>query len=216
MSLTEDLIRRGYIPKEFIPAFKSESFADVYDAIDPTNLSRYGKYLSRCCLHSIPKLKQFRRIISLPNPLHQLSLAVAVEKHWALLSTRMESSTISLSSLEEDASGHSALRRKVGFDDLASERALRSTAGRFMVRADLSRFYQTLYTHSIPWALHTKEVAKSKKADKTLPGNAIDIAVRSTQDQQTLGIPVGPETSPALQYNTWTKLHHLPNGCRVA
>src|SRR5205823_1348778 len=46
--------------------------------------------------------------------------------------------------------------------------------------------------------LYSKPVAKTRKSDRTLPGNAIDSALRNTQDQQTLGIPVGPETSDLI------------------
>jgi hypothetical protein len=67
-----------------------------------------------------------------------------------------------------------------------------------LLKADLSRFYHTLYTHSISWALHTKAVAKARQFDRTLYGNLIDEAVRNTQDKQTLGIPVGPVTSDLI------------------
>jgi len=50
----------------------------------------------------------------------------------------------------------------------------------------------------MPWALYSKSVAKTRKSDRTLAGNAVDAAVRNTQDQQTLGIPVGPETSDLI------------------
>ena len=37
-----------------------------------------------------------------------------------------------------------------------------------------------------------------QKSNPKLAGNNIDFAVRNTQDQQTLGIPVGPETSDLI------------------
>jgi hypothetical protein len=75
---------------------------------------------------------------------------------------------------------------------------LSSPGSRYVLKADISRFYPTLYTHSIPWALHTKEVAKAKKKDSSLLGNLIDSATQATQHQQTLGIPVGPDTSDLI------------------
>jgi hypothetical protein len=81
------------------------------------------------------------------------------------------------------------------FEEFDVERVLRSSTSRYVLRADLSRFYHSLYTHSIPWALHTKATAKAHRNDRALFGNAIDTAVRNVQDQQTLGIPVGPDTS---------------------
>src|SRR6185312_11663464 len=66
---------------------------------------------------------------------------------------------------------------------------------RFVVRADVTRFYQSIYTHSVSWALHGKETAKKKMKDKGLVGNVLDEVLRSGQDGQTIGIPTGPDTS---------------------
>jgi hypothetical protein len=67
--------------------------------------------------------------------------------------------------------------------------------------SDISRFYGTLYTHVIPWALHDKDWCKRNLRTPgyaaTL-GNRLDVAVRKGQENQTLGIPVGPDTSRVL------------------
>jgi len=60
-----------------------------------------------------------------------------------------------------------------------------------MLTADISRFYESIYTHSVAWALHGKSTAKSKMRDKTLLGNRIDNAVRSMNLGQTNGLLVG-------------------------
>lgn len=64
--------------------------------------------------------------------------------------------------------------------------------------ADISRFYGTLYTHAIPWGLHSKTWSKDNlnnaAYNKSL-GARLDKAVRKGQDNQTIGIPVGPDTS---------------------
>jgi hypothetical protein len=46
--------------------------------------------------------------------------------------------------------------------------------------------------------LHGKETAKKKQNDKSLPGNRIDRALRNCNDRQTVGIPIGPDTSLAI------------------
>ncbi len=43
--------------------------------------------------------------------------------------------------------------------------------------------------------MHTKSVAKRQRNNSALAGNRIDLALRSTSDGQTMGIPVGPDTS---------------------
>jgi len=66
--------------------------------------------------------------------------------------------------------------------------------GRFLLQADIAEFYRSVYTHSIPWALHGKDVAKKERGN-TLLGNRLDVLVRNCQDGQTNGIPIGPDTS---------------------
>jgi hypothetical protein len=63
-----------------------------------------------------------------------------------------------------------------------------------MLKTDIATFYPSIYTHSIPWAIHSKKTARSKRARKWY-GNQLDTWMRETQDRQTGGIPVGPDTS---------------------
>lgn len=60
-----------------------------------------------------------------------------------------------------------------------------------MLKLDVSRFYESIYTHSISWALHTKKIAKLRKNDKSLVGNRIDNGVSSMNFGQTNGLLVG-------------------------
>jgi hypothetical protein len=65
---------------------------------------------------------------------------------------------------------------------------------RYVIQTDISRFYQSIYTHSIPWALHGKAAAKANRS-RRLIGNTLDKLVREGQDRQTIGVPIGPDTS---------------------
>lgn len=197
MSLTQLLIRTGYLPTEVPPPFSMEDYAANLKKL-PNDLDGLGPKSSRCAYHSIPRLQHFRRLLGIPNPLHQLKLAILLENHWPDVEKHMAQSPLSLTTLRVNTDPPRALSKVGGFDSLDTERVLRSSASRFLLKADLSRFYHTLYTHSIPWALHTTDVAKANKKGKHLFGNLIDEAVRNTQDQQTMGIPVGPDTSDLI------------------
>jgi hypothetical protein len=197
MGLAELLIRSGYFPSEVPPPFSTDDYAANLSKL-PKNLEPICPKSSRCAYHSIPRLQHFRRLLGIPNPLHQLKLALLIENYWSELEKHMEQSRLSLTKVRVNADPPRAFSKAMGFDALDTERVLRSSASRYLLKADLSRFYHTLYTHSIPWALHTKEIAKAKKKDKGLFGNLIDEAVRNTQDQQTMGIPVGPDTSDLI------------------
>lgn len=78
---------------------------------------------------------------------------------------------------------------------MAAERVTCSAGARFVLYTDTSRFYPTIYTHSIPWALHGKNTAKAQMHDSALLGNILDQRVQATTGGQTLGIPIGPNSS---------------------
>lgn len=73
-------------------------------------------------------------------------------------------------------------------------RAQSRTGARYLLVTDIARFYHSVYTHSIPWALHGKVQAKRNRGS-SLVGNVLDRLVRNCQDGQTIGIPVGPDSS---------------------
>ncbi|WP_160804470.1 RNA-directed DNA polymerase [Virgibacillus halodenitrificans] len=70
---------------------------------------------------------------------------------------------------------------------------------KYILKADITRYYPSIYTHSIPWALHSKEVIKANQKDDRYFGNEIDRLVRNLQDGQTVGIPIGPVASFIIQ-----------------
>ena len=82
--------------------------------------------------------------------------------------------------------------------DILPLRARNRSGSGAIVVADISEFYHSVYTHSIPWALHTKATAKANlhaQPKQVLLGDELDTLVRKAQDNQTMGIPIGPDTS---------------------
>jgi hypothetical protein len=60
----------------------------------------------------------------------------------------------------------------------------------YIMHTDISDCYGSIYTHSIPWALHTKPFAKENKGPSHI-GNVIDKYIRNMTYGQTNGIPQG-------------------------
>jgi hypothetical protein len=197
MPLYQDLIAKGYFPAEIPAAFSPAPFATITPQLRG-GVDNFAARKSLCAYHSIPRIQPNRRMLGIPNPLHQLKLALVIERNWAALEVHMKRSPYSLTRLEYDPASDRALKKAGDFGAAETQRLIRSTTARFVLKADLSRFYHSLYTHSIPWALHGKDYAKANRHNPAIYGNSIDTAVRNTQDQQTLGIPVGPVTSDLL------------------
>lgn len=68
---------------------------------------------------------------------------------------------------------------------------------RYMVKADISNCFPSIYTHSLSWALVTKEEAKkkSKPTDSHEWFNQIDKTTRNLKDGETHGILIGSHAS---------------------
>lgn len=192
--LMKNLVGKGYFPQEITPWFCTDSMVQHIDAI-LANVNTFTQKTSKPCRYSIPKGSQTRRVLSVPNPLHQLKLCKVVDGDWANLRGIISTSNMSLSIPSVRARSLRALSRKFSFSEISEKLICSSTNSRYLLRTDISRYYSTIYTHSIPWAIHTKPVAKLNRRDTSLIGNRLDSAIQSCQDGQTNGIPIGPDTS---------------------
>ncbi|MBR8645143.1 RNA-directed DNA polymerase [[Brevibacterium] frigoritolerans] len=58
-------------------------------------------------------------------------------------------------------------------------------------KTDIQNFYPTIYTHSIPWILVGKSVAKSNKNNNKEYYNQLDSLIQRCQRGETHGLPTG-------------------------
>lgn len=200
----KELLKSGYFPKELPPPFESKTFSDKIGVIkkkwnsvsSPFKRPERLKYSeSKWVVFSIPKVQLSRRIINIPNPLHQSKLSATIADRWIEIDDIFKKSTISSSSPIEDPKKNRALIPKHDFGAFKRRRLNESFDNLYEVKTDVSRFYGTIYTHSIPWLIHTKSIAKINRDDYTMLGNALDRDLRCLNSGQTMGIPIGPDTS---------------------
>lgn len=134
-----------------------------------------------------------RRPLSICHPVAHFLLCKEIVTSWTQIQPLIAGSQISATHPEEKTTGRAIDGHwpQNARAELAQQHRL---GKRFLLQADVSRFYSSIYTHSIPWAIHSKPVSKANHA-MTLLGNRLDLWVRLGQDQQTIGIPIGPDTS---------------------
>lgn len=58
---------------------------------------------------------------------------------------------------------------------------------------DISKFFDSIYTHSITWALKSKEFAKLNSSVKNTFGSVFDRLMQASNYNETAGIVIGPE-----------------------
>lgn len=188
----EDLIGKGYFPKELPPPFHTTDLALKYNSIKDSLIGAIGKESSRCANFSIAKVGLIRKLIKIPNPIHQCRLSETIVNNWTDIDAIYKTSKFSFS--RPIVKGERAANPKK-FKEFIRRTFLESYPFVYELKTDISKYYPSIYTHSIAWAFHTKEFAKKHRSDKTLLGNKIDFEVQQTMYGQTVGIPIGPDTS---------------------
>lgn len=69
---------------------------------------------------------------------------------------------------------------------------------KYLVKLDISKFFNSIYTHSIEWAIKDKRYIKDNlknNKNKKIFGKSFDELIRSSNDNETNGIPIGAEVS---------------------
>lgn len=198
------LLKSGYFPKELPPPFNTNKLSEqilelrtkwaaIFSNLGKKEKAKYKE--TKLCKYNIPKTGYIRRVLHIPNPLCQIQLTEAISTNWQEIKSKISISNISYSKPLESQFSKRALTPATNFGDFTRERLLSSADMLFEIKTDISRFYNSIYTHSIPWAIHGKSTAKEKRNDYSLLGNKLDKIIREGNHGQTMGIPIGPDTS---------------------
>ncbi len=200
-------LARGFFPKEIPPALRSDSYARSVTA--GTTPPFPDSKAAELTPHSLARAGGVRRALAIPNPIPYFHLIFAIADNWDAIRQHLAKSTLSASrpKLRGATMGRSA-SPSIPFTELPVLRARSREHGRYVLLADIAEFYGSVYTHSIPWALHGKQLAKDNRNDMSLLGNILDLRIRSTQDRQTNGIPIGPDASLIIAETILAQVDH--------
>ncbi len=194
------LLSAGYFPEELPPPFTTVDFAKYRKSIGAAwaRLENYPNYPKTSPERfSIPKASDWRRELAIVNPIAQYHVAKLISDDWQQINKHLSSCSFGVEHISIK-SGETRAVPSPDFRLVSLRHSEISAIHNHALVADISRFYGTLYTHAIPWALHKKVWAKDNlntAAYEASLGARLDKAVRKGQDNQTIGIPVGPDTS---------------------
>lgn len=193
MSIAFDLVSKGFFPKELPPVFSSQSFGSILQANLATLPRGFQdqKLIGKTLNFSLARTGSLRRKLGIPNPIKYYNLAQIIETQWSLVQTTINRAQQSKSKPKAHLKRAFQPEKRLG--DLPRVRIRHRTASKYLLKADISAFYSSIYTHAIPWAIHTKAI--SKQNINRLDGDKIDQRMRNCQDKQTKGIPIGPDAS---------------------
>jgi hypothetical protein len=155
---------------------------------------------------TIPKIGLARNTIKIPNPLHQGKLSEFITSNYLNISPLFNDSKLSTTKPEietETGEGKRAVKHD-NFGYFKEQSVVKSFNYQIQLKTDIAKFYSSIYTHSIPWVTFGGKERYKRNRDlhpsdtnKISPiyGDSIDDALTWCQNQQTMGIPIGPDTS---------------------
>lgn len=190
------LLRRGYFPSELPPLFNTETLANAVISAQqslPACMTKDKATRTQPSNHNLARVGGLRRRLSVPNPVNFYRLARVFDINQVVLETKWAESPFSHTTPSLANAGSRAISPKN--PDRATPRAMTRVGTRYLLKADISQFYPSIYTHTIPWVLHTKATAKAGQQDMGLAGNVLDKELQACQHGQTKGIAIGPDTS---------------------
>lgn len=203
------ILSKGFFPQEFPGCFDSVDFKKSLGVNN--DILESAPKSSHSIKTSIPKSAGFRRNITIPNPKHFTLLAKYLDEKSDEINRLFSLSQISMSiSVTREDSTRSIVNSHL-YEEVIEEKIIKGYSSKFLITTDISKFYSSIYTHSIPWAIHGKSESKRKRSE-SLWGNKVDRLVRNMQDGQTLGIPIGPDTSRVISEIIGVALDKIING----
>lgn len=195
--MLKPLLKSGYFPQELPPLFSTAQFTACISKTNSTNLpkgftNKKADWTSPSH-HNLARVGGLRRRLSVPNPVNFYRVAKVFSSNASKLKDEWGKSPFSYTTPALTTLGARALSPTNS--DRATPRALIRVGAKYILRADISQFYPSIYTHTIPWVLHTKKTAKANINNMSLFGNVLDKELQACQYGQTKGIAIGPDTS---------------------
>lgn len=197
------LISHGFFAPELPPCFISHDLAryrqslwSTIEAIPAQQARRPAgakQFISEPAWFYFPRFGRDDRRHGVINPISFLSIAKVISDNFVNLRTAAKRSNLSASPLIFDWVGDRALFRP-GIDLRDDFRVDLATRHERYATADVRAFFHSIYTHAIPWAIYGKTWAKNNRQNIHY-GNLLDFYCRNAQGGQTIGLPVGPDTS---------------------
>ncbi|AJT41618.1 RNA-directed DNA polymerase [Psychromicrobium lacuslunae] len=195
------LFQKQYFPyvkaigEEFPPLLSSESFS-VNCAKDLSALPGKPHQAAAWTEIRARRFDGLVRRLGIPHPVPYSRLVLHIGDNWSSLAPLLASPRSQIKpSFHEDG-------RLVQMDYETSESSLsrdtRLAQGqKFIVKADVSNCFPSVYSHAIDWATRGKKNAKADQSQRTWQAK-LDYFVRNCHDKETKGVMIGPAVSNLL------------------
>ena len=206
----EGLVNHGLFADKIPPCFSSDGLTNelnpsILTLLDEPDEKELKSVIDKCS-HDYMRYEALRDIniprhLGIPHPESYVVQALAIKKHWSEIQSHCNKPTVKISRIHVRHVGNGRIfemnyKGSEKFEQEETELKWASGA-QYLVKADISACFPSIYTHSTPWALHTRAEAKKKnnRGLTKLCGNLLDKCTQITRDSQTNGLLIGPHSS---------------------
>lgn len=206
------LLERGFYPRELPPTFRTVNFGSLL-ASKPAYLKPQKDFSGETVFLDGATFQGNHRTFGVINPINYALLSEFLAVNWPDVEKVMAISQFSAFKVvfpDNVAVGGRAFQRS-SFSGKLKKQAYLSSAYPSVVHLDINRFYGSIYSHSIPWAALGKTEALKQHKAKTLDkhwSSELDRLVRACNRNQTIGIPIGPDTSRVVSELVLSRIDH--------
>lgn len=208
--LLKGLLDFGLFSERLPPCFATEGLTEItknwlQSFFQEKNEKKLKQNLDRCS-HDFIRYEALRdtnvsRQFGVPHPEAYALLCFGLHQHWQEISEHCNTPdpTFSRIHVRQLSNGRVFEMNYKGAQRYGlEEQEIQWKAGaRFLVKADIASCFHSIYSHSIPWALHGKTEAKNSTS-LIQPGNLLDKVTQLTRDKQTNGLLIGPHASNVI------------------
>lgn len=144
------------------------------------------------------------RRMGIPTPQNHAALCSHISQHWELICDHIEKHTknqthkVSRIHIRKSSNAGRLFNMSYkNFDLDGYPGAYIPIYHKYTVSIDIAQFFPSIYSHSLPWAIVGKDIARKNQGDD-LWYNKFDRLLRNCKNQETNGILIGPDTSSVI------------------
>lgn len=201
--LYEGLLAHGLFSEKIPPILSSESFFEYCKKETPHFSDKWRQFITFESMRNI----NIPRVLGIPNPMSYQQLCKCLSNSWENIKNHFANKTqdqdyvisrIHIRKLKQKDALFSMSYSNWKEDETPEPDLLIGST--YLVKADISTCFPSIYTHSVPWALVGKATAKANSGNKFKNEwyNQIDHYTQNCKNGETHGLLIGPHASNLL------------------
>ena len=199
--LYEGLLAYGLFAEQLPPIFTGKIFFDYCQSKNPSFPKDPTDYIPYENMRNV----NVPRPLGIPNPASYQRLCKSVSDNWSMLQAHFQDATSSnkykISRIHIRKIKNNPCLFEMNYNNWRVDGTPEPDlliGSEYLVKADISNCFPSIYSHALSWALVGKDMAKQTQSNRSKWYNILDTCTRNIQYGETHGLIIGPHVSNLL------------------